>query len=246
VFDMAQELAGLPLPSREFCAFELRIPEGCLLPSDLTRETLLLSLHSAGSGQPFFEQSLRGLPELLHLTEGAPLDWLFSVDFRGLRGGAVHGVARDRHGSGIRPQLWARLNDGPTEAVNFHESSADGRVLHFQVPLRADRLIDGDNRLTLQGTDGQVLAAFPIQIGPAVGADDANRRIEALEAQMAFVKQLLLTLEREGLAARLAQLKGEVVGIVSEMMSLQRTSLEREVVAAVQMHAAATNDPPAA
>lgn len=242
VFDLARPLAGLPLPSKEFCAFELSVPEAGLLPGDLARASVLLSLHSADSGQVFFEQALNGPHELLHVTEGAPLDWLFDVTFRGFHGGAVHGVVVDRHGSGIRPQIQARLNDDMAEGVNFHESSADGRVHHFQVRLRAERLQGGSNTLTLSTPHGQPLASFPIQLGPAAGGD-SDRRIQALEAQVAFMKHLLLTQEREGLAARLALLKSEVVGIVSEMLSLQRIQLERELLGSpIQIEAAVTPD----
>jgi hypothetical protein len=49
-----------------------------------------------------------------------------------------------------------------------------------------------------------------------------------LEAEVQFLKQWLLTRPDETAPARLDLLKTEVVGLCSEMLSLQRVQLERE------------------
>jgi hypothetical protein len=229
VFEMARDLAGLRMPSREQSAFELRIPQGGLLPRHLGEGPVALSVRTA-AGVPIFETTIDGARELLHLTEGAPVDLLFEVNFRHVQAGAVQGVVRDRHGAGVRPSLQVRLNDHPGEPLAIFNTSADGLVHHFSHPLRADRLHDGVNSLHITSETGQPLASYPIQLG-LVTPGDVDRRVAALEAEVSFLKHLVLNQNAEALPARLALLKGEIVGICSEMLTLQRTNLEREFIA---------------
>ena len=51
----------------------------------------------------------------------------------------------------------------------------------------------------------------------------------ALEAELAFLKKMVLSQSLDALPARLTLLKGEIIGICSEMMTLQRINFEREV-----------------
>jgi hypothetical protein len=238
VFQLADGWAGGPLPAREQSAFELRIPQGSLLPSDLRLPHVRLALHHR-SGQLLFEQTLQGPHELLRLTEGAPVDLLFEVQFRGFQAGAVQGLVLDRHHCGIRPALWARLNEAPPEPLMFTEREADAGRYHFQFPLLATQLVDGANQLHIQSEAGQPLAVFPIQMGSSAASSTLERRVEALEAQVEFFKQLILTQPRDPGAAKLALLKSEVVGLCSDMLALQRVNFEREALAAAQMAAAA-------
>ncbi len=240
VFDFARDLSGLALPSREFSAFEFRIPQGGLLPQQLQSPTVRLTVQSA-TGSVVFEQLLQGLGELLHLTDGVPTDLLFDIEFRGVRAGQVHGVVRSRHGAQLRPVLRVRLNEAEAEPLPLFETSADGQVHHFQVPIRVDRLLAGPNLLQILDAAGQPLTAYPIQLGQAE-AVDADRRLEALEAQVEFLKHLVLTQNTEALPARLAQLKSEVVGVCSEMLTLQRTCFEQETRAAVALALAEAAD----
>jgi hypothetical protein len=230
IFDLAQDLAGMPLPSREFSGFELRIPQGGLLASDLAKSESRLSVRTA-QGELLFEQMLFGVHELLRLTEGTPTDLLYQVQFRGVRNGAVYGVVIDQHGSGIRPDLQVRFNEGPAQPLAIVDVSGDGNVHHFQVPVRAEALTEGNNLLRIVGSGGQVVASYPMRLGHS-GTTDLERRLEALELQIEFLKHLALTNSAEALPARLAQLKSEVVGTCSEMLTLQRVAFEREIQAA--------------
>jgi hypothetical protein len=230
VFDLARDLVGQALPAREFSGFELRIPQGALLATDLAAPEARLSVRNA-QGEVLFEQALHGLHELLRLCEGTPADLLYDVQFRGVREGAVHGVVIDKHGSGIRPELQVRFNDSRLQPLGIVDVSTDGKVHHFQVPIRTELLGSGANALEIVGGNGQAVARFPIQLGVAVG-HDMERRIEALEAQIEFLKHLALTQNNEALPARLALLKTEVIGTCSEMLSLQRLAFEREWQAA--------------
>ncbi|MFZ2986988.1 hypothetical protein [Ideonella sp.] len=238
VFEFARDLSGFALPSREYSAFEFRIPQGGLLPQQLASASVKLAVHST-TGAVIFEQVLQGLGELLHLTDGVPTDLLFDVEFRGVRSGQVHGIVRSRHGAQVRPVLRVRLNEFEAEPLPLYETSADGQVHHFQVPLRMERLSGGSNLLQVIDAVGQPLGAFPIQLGHTE-AVDMDRRVQALEAQVEFLKHLVLTQNTEALPARLAQLKSEVVGVCSEMLTLQRTCFEQETRAAVSMALAET------
>ena len=237
-FQIGGELAGWPLPAREQSAFELRIPQGSLLPADLVRPESRLALHHR-SGQLLFEQTLRGPHELLQLTEGAPVDLLYEVQFRGFQSGAVHGVVLDRHGCGVRPALWVRLNEAAPEPLMFIEGAVDIGRYHFQVPLLAAQLADGANQLQIQSDTGQPLAVFPIQMGTSAASSSLERRVDALEAQVEFFKQLILTQPRDPGAAKLALLKSEVMAMCSDMLALQRVNFDREALAAAQRAAAA-------
>jgi hypothetical protein len=150
------------------------------------------------------------------------------VRFRGLVDGSLHGTVVDRHRTGIRPQLFATLNHHQPEPLALYESSADGTVHHFSIALRADRLVDGANMIRIAAIDGQPLAAYPISLG-AQQESSNERRILALEAELSFLKKMVLSQNLDALPARLTLLKGEIIGICSEMMTLQRVNFEREV-----------------
>jgi hypothetical protein len=229
VFDFARDLAGLNLPSREHSAFELRIPQAALLPGQIGENAVSLEVRSA-RGQAVLETSVQGLHELLRLTDGAPVDLLYQVRFHGLSGGALQGCVVNLHRVSQRPALMARLNDGGAEPLAFYESSADGSVHHFSIPVRADRLVDGTNQVCVVGPEGQPLGSYPIQVGVAT-LGESERKLAALEAEVAFLKRLVLTQNPEALPARLALLKSEIVNICSEMLTLQRTNFEREWLA---------------
>jgi hypothetical protein len=240
VFELAQTLAGLPLPSREACAFELRVPSGSLLPSQLSQPSVRLTVRST-RGETVFEHLLQGPQELLQLADGAPLDLLYEVQFRGVRDGALHGVVLDKLGAGKPPALHWRLNEGPSERLLL-DSSADGRVHLFVCDLPVKALGEGRNLLHLTGRDGQPLAIYPIQLG-AQAESELQRRVVALEAQVSFLNHLMMSQPSEALPARLALLKSEIVGICSEMLTMQRANFERETVAAVEMALAARTTP---
>jgi hypothetical protein len=237
VFDLSKDLSGLELPAREHSAFELQIPARSLHPGLARGAVVHLEVKTA-RGEPIFDHFLSGLHELLRLTDDAPADMLFEVRFRGLASGALYGSVIDKYRCGLRPQLKAGLNDHPPEPLAIYESSSDGTVHHFSVPLAAGRLVDGANNVAVLGSDGTKLAIYPMQLG-AADAGEAERRLGALEAEVAFLKRLVLgqNLE-EALGARLALLKGEVIGICSEMLTLQRTNIEREFAAANESAAA--------
>jgi len=229
VFDFARDLAGLNLPSREHSAFELRIPQAALLPGQVGESPVSLAVRTT-RGIPVLETSVQGLHELLRLTDGAPVDLLYQVRFHGLSGGALQGCVINLHGVSQRPALMARLNDQGAEPLAFYESAADGSVHHFSIPLRADRLVDGVNQMSVVGPDDQPLGSYPIQVGVAM-LGESERKLSALEAEVAFLKRLVLTQNPEALPARLALLKSEIVNICSEMLTLQRTNFEREWLA---------------
>jgi hypothetical protein len=176
------------------------------------------------------ETTVQGLHELLRLTDGAPVDLLYQVRFHGLTGGALQGCVINLHRVSQRPALMARLNDNGAEPLAFYESAADGSVHHFSIPVRVDRLVDGANEISVVGPDGQPLGSYPIQVGTAT-LGESDRKLAALEAEVAFLKRLVLTQNPEALPARLALLKSEIVNICSEMLTLQRTNFEREWLA---------------
>ena len=229
VFDFARDLSGLNLPSREHSAFELRIPQAGLLPAHVGETAVSLEVRTSRGGQ-VLSTTIQGLHELLRLTDGAPVDLLYQVRFHGLSGGALQGAVINLHGVAQRPALLARLNDQAPEPLAFYESAADGRVHHFSIPVRVDRLVDGANQVSVCGPDGQPLGSYPIQIGAST-LGEADRKLAALEAEVAFLKRLVLTQNPEALPARLALLKSEIVNICSEMLTLQRTNFEREWLA---------------
>lgn len=229
VFDFARDLAGLNLPSREHSAFELRIPQAALLPGQVGESPVSLAVRTT-RGLPVLETSVQGLHELLRLTDGAPVDLLYQVRFHGLSGGALQGCVINLHGVSQRPALMARLNDQGAEPLAFYESAADGSVHHFSIPVRVDRLVDGVNQISVVGPDDQPLGSYPIQVGVAT-LGESERKLVALEAEVAFLKRLVLTQNPEALPARLALLKSEIVNICSEMLTLQRTNFEREWLA---------------
>lgn len=227
IFDLARDLAGMRLPAREQSAFELRIPQGSLLPGHLSEAGVRLEIRTA-QGRPIYDYLIKGPHELLRLTEGAPADLMFEVQFRHLQDGAVHGIVRDRYCTGVRPVLQVRLNEHPPEPLAIYESSGDGRVHHFAVNLRADHLSSGSNHLHVISPSGVPMASYPIQMG-STQLGETDRRVSVLEAEVAFLKHLVLNQNNEALPARLALLKGEIVNICSDMLSLQRTNLEREI-----------------
>lgn len=238
-FALGVELAGLPLPAREHAAFEFRIPHRRLLPGQLAQDSVRLEV-ATSDGEVFFRHDLQGARELLALVDGAPADLLWDVRFTGVRDGAVFGTLSDRHGLGRRPALTVRLNEHPAEPLAVHGSSADSRTHQFSVPLRADRLTSGPNVLTLLGDAEQPVASFAMQMGPATPGD-SERRLAALEAQVAFLKRLVLGQFADPLPAKLGLLKSEVVQICSEMLTLQRTNFEREL-AGLRAAAATASD----
>ncbi len=229
VFDFARDLAGLNLPSREHSAFELRIPQAALLPGQIGDGMVALEVRTT-RGAPVLATSIQGLHELLRLTDGAPVDLLYQVRFHGLAAGALQGCVVNLHGVSQRPALLARLNDQGAEPLAFYESAADGSVHHFSIPVRIDRLVNGVNQISVVGPDNQPLGSYPIQIGVAT-LGESERKLAALEAEVAFLKRLVLTQNPEALPARLALLKSEIVNICSEMLTLQRTNFEREWLA---------------
>ncbi len=238
VFDLSKDLAGLELPAREHSAFEIQIPARSLHPGLARASVVHLEIKTA-RGEPIFDHFLSGLHELLRLTDEPPSDILFDVRFRGLSGGALYGSVVDKHRCGIRPALKVGINEHPAEPLAIYESSGDGTVHHFSVPLTPTRLVDGANSIAIFGIDGAKMAIYPMVLG-AADAGDTERRVTTLEAEVAFLKRVMLgqNLE-EALTARLALLKGEVIGICSEMLTLQRTNFEREFAASASDVAAA-------
>lgn len=226
VFNLARDLAGMTLPSRENTAFDIKIPQACLLPDHLQADTVRLELRTS-QDTPFYAYTFQSNHELLRLLDGVPADLLFEVSFKGIANGAVMGVVADRVGSGIAPRLLAQLNEHPTEELPLFERSTDGRKHFFSIPIRTDRLQTGRNVLRVLSPTGEPLAAYPIQLGSeAIGESD--RRIAALEAEVAFLKQLSLTQPADTLPARMAIMKSEIINICSDMLALQRTTLEAE------------------
>lgn len=226
VFDFTAAWGGLPEPPREGCAFALRIPQACLLPSQLDAGTVRLGVRDS-QGRWLLDQVLQGPHEVLALTEGAPLDLLYTVAFERVREGVLRGRVQDRHRLGRLPALQARLNDGVAEPLAFAGPMDDAGCFSFELSLPLEALVDGENRVQVQGLEGQPLASYPIRLG---GVSDAltEHRLQVLEAEVQFLKQLLLTRPDETAPARLDLLKTEVIGLCSEMLSLQRVQLERE------------------
>lgn len=227
VFELARDLAGLELPAREHSAFELRIPTRGLHAGMTSDSVVHLEIKTA-SGEVIFDYYLAGLRDLLRLTDVPPTDLLYEVRFRALADGSLHGTVVDRHRTGLRPALFVTFNHHQPEPLPIYESSADGTVHHFSIPIRVDRLVDGANVLRVAAVDGQPLAAYPISVG-AAQESDSERRLMAVEAELAFLKKMVLSQNLDALPARLTLLKGEIIGICSEMMTLQRVNLEREV-----------------
>lgn len=226
VFALEEAWGGMPLPPREQSCFAMRIPQGRLLPSHLAATQTTLQVQDS-QGAVLLEAVLAGLPGLLSLTEGAPVDLLYEVRFRAVVRGEVQGEVFDRHGLGRRPPLRFSFNDGPAQAVPWLDEAAVDGLHRFAIPLPVEQLEQGTNRLCLTGLEGQPLACYPIQLG-AGGDGDTSHRLQVLEAEVQFLKQWLLTRPDETAPARLDLLKTEVVGLCSEMLSLQRVQLERE------------------
>lgn len=240
VFALDDAWGGLPLPAREQSAFALRIPQGRLLPVHLAAPQTLQVRDSLG--RVLLEEALSGPAAVLALTEGVPLDLLYEARFRAVVEGALLGEVLDRHGLGQRPPLRFSLNDEPAQPVPWLDEDTGGSVHRFAIPLLVERLVHGANRLCLKGLEGQPLACYPIQLGG--GQDGAYmHRLQVLEAEVQFLKQLLLTRPDETAPARLDLLKTEVLGLCSEMMGLQRVQLEREFQA--RLIAAPSVDPQA-
>jgi hypothetical protein len=227
VFELARDLAGLELPAREHSAFELKIPARGL-NSGMTSDSVVHLEVKTATGEVIFDYYLAGLRDLLRVTDVPPTDLLYDVRFRSLTDGSLYGTVVDRHRTGLRPVLFVTLNHHQPEPLAIYESSADGTVHHFSVPIRVDRLMDGANVLRVAAVDGQPLAAYPISLG-AQQESDSERRLMAVEAELAFLKKMVLSQNLDSLPARLTLLKGEIIGICSEMMTLQRVNLEREV-----------------
>ena len=239
VFELARDLSGMRLPSRENAAFELRIPQECLLPSHVSNAPLQLEIKSS-RGLSIYEYTLQGPHELMRLTQGTPADLLFEVSFKHLNGGYVHGIVKDKLGTGIRPNLQVKLNEHAPDPLPLYEQSADGRIHLFAVPLRADRLKEGANHLHIISATGQPMASYPLQVGNQV-LGEVDRRVASLEAEVAFLKHMVLNQNNEALPARLAFMKSEIIAICSDMLSLQRTNLEREASSAKTALAPATS-----
>jgi hypothetical protein len=227
VFELARDLAGMELPAREHSAFELQIPSRGLHTGMTSDSVVHLEVKTA-QGELIYDYYLAGLRDLLRLTDVPPTDLLYDVRFRGLADGALHGTVVDRHRTGIRPRLFATLNHHAPEPLAIYESSADATVHHFSIALRSERFVDGANMIRIAAIDGQPLAAYPISLGATQEAS-SERRIVALEAELAFLKKMVLSQNLDALPARLTLLKGEIIGICSEMMTLQRINFEREV-----------------
>lgn len=226
VFALEEAWGGMPLPPREQSCFAMRIPQGRLLASHLAAaQTTLQVLDSQGA--VLLDTVLAGPPGVLSLTEGAPVDLLYEARFRAVVRGEVQGEVLDRHGLGRRPPLRFSFNDGPAQAVPWLDEAAEDGLHRFAIPLPVAQLEQGANRLSLTGLEGQPLACYPIQLGGA-GEGDTSHRLQVLEAEVQFLKQWLLTRPDETAPARLDLLKTEVVGLCSEMLSLQRVQLERE------------------
>lgn len=226
VFALEEAWGGMPLPPREQSCFAMRIPQGRLLPSHLAATQTTLQVQDS-QGAVLLEAVLAGLPGLLSLTEGAPVDLLYEVRFRAVVRGEVQGEVFDRYGLGRRPPLRFSFNDGPAQAVPWLDEAAVDGLHRFAIALPVEQLEQGTNRLCLTGLEGQPLACYPIQLG-AGGDGDTSHRLQVLEAEVQFLKQWLLTRPDETAPARLDLLKTEVVGLCSEMLSLQRVQLERE------------------
>lgn len=217
-------LGDLPWPPREDAAFTLRLPAARLLPGMLQADSLVLSLRCAGEA-PFFEASLAGPGELMRLSDALPQDQWHRVRFDGLADGAVlRGEVINRHGPGV-PALHMRVNGGAPAPLALLSSTPDGLGHAFEIPLASAGLIEGENLVQVLTADGQPLATYPLHIGPA-SVGQTEQRLAALEAQMAFLKHVLLA-QGSGQAA-LDQLKTDLVRLCTDMLALQRANLERE------------------
>lgn len=227
VFELARDLAGLELPAREQSAFELKIPARALSASMASDAVVHLEIKTA-AGDVIFDYYLAGLRDVLRLCDAPPNDLLYDVRFHSLNEGSLYGTVVDRHRTGLRPSLFVAFNQHQPDPLPVYQSSSDGMVHHFSVPVRAERLVDGANIVRIAAADGQPLAAYPLAMGPQ-SQSESDRRMVALEAEVAFLKRLVLSQNLDALPARLALMKGEIIGICSEMMAVQRVNLEREV-----------------
>lgn len=227
VFDFSEAWGGLSLPPQESCAFALRIPQASLLPSQLQAGAVKLGVRD-GQGKWLLEQVLQGPHELLALTEGAPLDLLYGVVFEQVCEGVLRGRVQDRYRLGHQPTLLVRLNEGPAVPLQMDGPADEAGHFAFEFMLPLHELAEGENWLKVQGLEGQPLAAYPIRLGSAC-APLAEHRLQVLEAEVQFLKQLLLTRADDTAPARLDLLKTEVIGLCSEMLALQRVHLEREL-----------------
>lgn len=230
-------LAGLALPAREASAFALRIPAGRLPPAQLACAGVTLRVETA-RGTLLLEQRLEQLHELLRLCELAPLEQLFRVQFSHVEAGRVHGLLVDLHASGLRPALFSRLNDTPPQPLGWLDAVPMGSEHAFAVPLDPQALHEGVNRLVVCTEAGQPLASYPIELGARLPGE-TDRRLAVLEAEVAFLKHLALNPLEDGLSARLAAFRSELVNLCSDMLMLQRTQLEREI-----RHALGDGTPP--
>lgn len=224
-------LAGLPWPAREDTAFALRLPAARLLPGMLGGQPSQLTLRQVGEA-PFFEAMLDSTQQVLQLSDGLPLDQRHTVRFGGLADGTVlRGDITNRHGPGV-PALQVRLNEAAPVPLALLNNTADGLTHAFEIPLAQAGLVEGSNHVQVLTADGQPLASYPLHIGPA-SVGETERRVAALEAQVAFLKHLLLA-QDGGQAGQMAQLKADLVRLCSDMLALQRANLEREWAAARQ------------
>lgn len=224
---MLQALAGLPMPAREGSAFELRIAAGAWTGGAPGPEGVALEVVTA-RGERLWGVRLHRTDELLRLLEQAPLEQLFEVRFLGVEAGRLSGEVVDRHDSGRRPALCWRLNDGAPQPLEWLDPLAGGPVHAFAVPLSSQDWRDGPNRLSVVGPQGAPLATYPIELG-AAPAGELDRRVAALEAELAFLKHLALRPHTESVDERLAAFKGDMVNLCADMLALQRQQLEREI-----------------
>jgi len=161
VFDFTESWGGLALPPQEGCAFALRIPQASLLPSQLNAGAVQLGVRDS-QGRWLLEQPLQGPHELLALTEGAPLDLLYTVVFEQVREGVLRGRVHDRHRLGRQPALLARLNDGPEVPLQMAGPMDETGHFAFELALPLEALVEGENWLKVQGLEAQPLASYPI------------------------------------------------------------------------------------
>jgi len=128
------------------------------------------------------------------------------------------------------PALLVRVNDAAPSALALLSSTADGLTHTFEIPLAQAGLVEGHNQVQVLTAEGQPLVSYPLHIGPA-SVGETERRVAALEAQVAFLKHLLLA-QDGGQAGQMAQLKADLVRLCTDMLALQRANLEREWAAA--------------
>lgn len=241
VFSLGDAWGGLPVAPQEQCAFAMRIPQGRLLPSHLEEPQLTLSVQD-GHGRFLMQEVLPGPLGVLALTAGAPLDLLYEVRFGEVRAGAVCGEVIDRQRLGLRPPLMARLNEGESMPMPWLDGRAEAGTHRFELPLPVANLHAGTNMLYVTSPEGHPLACYPIRLGAAFEGEGAQR-LMVLEAEVQFLKRLLLTSPGEAAAAgQLDVFKVEMMSVCSEMLGLLRIHLEREMEARLRL-ALATGAP---